>query len=535
MSQRKFWGWGLEGHGPAEADIPAIAGAVGAHLGCELPDPEPIPDLGSVSLPESRLEPPDALAEICSASPYDRASHTYGKAYRDVVRALQGDFAVAPDVVAWPRDESEVAAVLDWCVDAGYAAVPYGGGSSVVGGIELRDRDDWPGHVSLDLTRMGSLLDLDTTSRAACFEAGVLGPALEAQIRDRGLTLRHYPQSFEFSTLGGWIATRSGGHFATGPTHIEDFVESVRMVTPAGLVETRRLPGSGAGPSPDRLVAGSEGILGVITSAWMRLQDRPGFRASCVVRFEDFLSGSEAVRRIVQSGLQPANCRLLDPTEAMTSGAAGGDAAVLLLAFESGSLPVDLLLDQAIEIARDAGGEPGESKVVAPGPADAVGAKAVTSAEAWRDAFLRMPYLRDVLVRLGLVTETFETAVTWNRFPEFHAQVATQLEAVLGEVCGSGWWSCRFTHAYPDGCAPYYTVVGASTHGARLGAWDEIKAAVSDTLIAAGGTITHHHAVGRDHRPWYDLQVPGAFRAALQGAKAELDPRGILNPGVLVG
>ncbi|MCC7077283.1 MAG: FAD-binding oxidoreductase [Acidimicrobiia bacterium] len=528
--RRKFWGWGVEGQGPSEADIPALAQAVSTRLGVEPPAVQAVPALDRISLPSVRIAAPDALAGMCSTDPFDRASHTYGKAFRDVVRALRGDFSAVPDIVARPSSEEEVMAVLDWCATSGYAVIPFGGGSSVVGGVELRERDAWPGYVSLDLSEMSRLVELDRTSRAACFEAGVFGPALEDRLRGEGLTLRHYPQSFEYSTLGGWIATRSGGHFATGPTHIEDFVESVRAVTPAGILETRRLPGSGAGPSPDRLLAGSEGILGVITSAWMRLQDRPVFRASCVVTYADFPAGAEAVRHVVQSGLQPTNCRLLDPTEALTSGAGTGEAAVLLLAFESAHVPVGTSLQQARDIAVATGGQAGEMKVVTPDSR----AGGDSSADAWRHAFLQMPYLRDALVRLGLVTDTFETAVTWDRFAEFHATVTARVQAALDEVCGAGWLACRFTHAYPDGCAPYYTVVGASTPDHQLEAWDEIKAAASEAVLASGGTITHHHAVGRDHRPWYDRQRPDVFAAALRAAKRAVDPAGVLNPGVLV-
>src|SRR5262249_26958605 len=273
------------------------------------------PRLDELTLAPPRLAPPGPLEGICSAAPFDRASHTYGKSFRDVVRALRRDFRSAPALVAFPGREADVAAVLDWCSGARAAVIPYGGGSSVVGGVEPAVGDGWRGAVSLDLSRLDRVVEMDRTSRAARIQAGVLGPALEAQLRPAGLTLRHFPQSFEFSSLGGWIATRSGGHYATLYTHIDDFVEALRVVTPSGTIETRRLPGSGAGPSPDRMFIGSEGILGVITEAWMRLQDRPTFRASAAVTFPSFAAGTEAARAIAQAGLYPANCRLLDPGE----------------------------------------------------------------------------------------------------------------------------------------------------------------------------------------------------------------------------
>jgi alkyldihydroxyacetonephosphate synthase len=529
--RRKFWGWGYEDAGPSAEQELGIARTLSQRLGTAL-DLVAAPREDEIALPTPRAQPPSALREICSAAPHDRLGHTYGKGFRDVVRALRRDFTPAPDQVAFPRDEREVAAVLDWCTSARLACIPYGGGSSVVGGVEARVGDAYAGAVSLDLGKLDRVLEIDRSSRAARIQGGVLGPALEDQLRPHQLTLRHYPQSFEFSSLGGWIATRSGGHYATLYTHIDEFVESLRVVTPSGVVETRRLPGSGAGPAPDRLFIGSEGSLGVITEAWMRLQDRPRFRASASVRFpgdDGFTRGAEAVRLLAQSGLNPSNCRLLDALEAANSGA--GDDAVLLVAFESADHALDAWIARALEIAADAGGVLPEG-----------GAKTKTGAEgaregaagAWRDAFVNAPYLRDVLARAGVVSETFETAIPWNHFAELHDGVMRAVRDAVQRVCGAGTVSCRFTHAYPDGPAPYYTILAPGKRGAELEQWDEIKRAASEALIRLGGTITHHHAVGRDHRPGYDREIPQLFRNALGAAKRALDPGGVLNPGVLL-
>jgi alkyldihydroxyacetonephosphate synthase len=528
---RRFWGWGREGEGPGPDQRRAIAQVLATRFGLpELTITEP-PRLEELRLPAPRLRPPATLAGICSSEPFERASHTYGKSFRDVVRALRRDFSHPPDVVAFPRSEADVAAVLDWCSSARAAAIPYGGGSSVVGGVEAPADDRWPGAVSIDLSRLDRVLEVDPISRAARIQAGVLGPALEEQLRPHGLTLRHFPQSFEFSSLGGWIATRSGGHYASLYTHIDDFVESLRVVTPSGTIETRRLPGSGAGPSPDRLFIGSEGILGVITEAWMRLQSRPTFRASASVTFPSFLAGAEAAWVIAQAGLFPANCRLLDPGEAATAGAGDGSRAVLLLAFESADHPLDAWMTRALECVRDHGGETppdaGRTRTDAAGARDG-------AAGAWRQSFLQAPYLRDALIAMGMISETFETAITWERFPKFHAEVMAATEAAVREVAGAGQVTCRFTHVYPDGPAPYYTIIAPGRRGAELDQWATIKRAAADAIIRLGGTITHHHAVGRDHRPWYDRQRPDGFAAALGAAKAALDPAGILNPGVLI-
>ena len=262
----------------------------------------------------------------------------------------------------------------------------------------------------------------------------------------------------------------------------------------------------------------------------MRLQRRPEFKQSRGVAFDSFAAGAEAVRSLSQSGLHPANCRLLDPAESEVTGAGPPGRALLVLGFESAHHPVDQPMQLALEAASDHGGEPL--------PAKEKGGSAV---ESWRDAFLAAPYLRDTFVSLGVLSETFETAITWDRFPEFHATVTEAASAAIAEVCGSPpggpgspRLSCRFTHVYPDGPAPYFTVLAPAKRGGEVEQWDEIKAAASEALISAGGTITHHHAVGRDHRPWYDRQRPDAFAEALRGAKSALDPEGILNPGVLI-
>src|SRR5690606_16871836 len=456
--------------------------------------------------------------------PSARLGHAHGKAFRDVIRGLRRDFAHAPDCVALPADEDELARLLDWCQGANVAAIPYGGGSSVVGGVEPAVGEGYAGAVSIDLRRFDRVLEVDAASRAARIQAGVYGPALEAQLKAYGLTLRHYPQSFEFSTLGGWIATRSGGHYATLHTRIDDFVASLRVLTPRGPLETRRLPASGAGPDSVRLYLGSEGTLGIITEAWMRLQQRPRYRSSASVRFDDFLGGARAVRALVQSGLHPANCRLLEAVEARDSGVGDGRSHLLLLGFESAAYSMESAMRQALECCADHGGRydptrvrhrieeaalaeqgarwqagaasasagegrrdgngsrigangqtgtgagaaadrtTGSSRQIRAGARATAGSAAGSSghaeeADAWRRAFLRMPYLRDALAMRGVIVETFETAVTWDRFEAFHAAVMAATQRALDEACGPGGWvSCRFTHAYPDGVTPYYTV-----------------------------------------------------------------------------
>jgi alkyldihydroxyacetonephosphate synthase len=532
VRRRKHWGWGYEDQIPSRGELEQAAAGIRTQLGFGGELEEPVP-LEAVELRAPRLKRPASLGDLFSDDRYERTTHALGKAYRDIVRGFRGDFPNPPDLVAFPRDDSEIEAALSWAESEGAAVVPFGGGTSVVGGVEPR-LGDRP-VVSLDLRRLDRVLEVDAESLAARIQAGASGPRLEEQLREHGLTLRHFPQSFELSTLGGWIATRAGGHFATLYTHIDDLVESVRAITPRGTWESRRLPGSGAGPSPDRALIGSEGILGVISEAWVRVRPRPRFRASSPVEFGDFLAGAGAVRELSQAGLHPANCRLLDSVEAGTTGAGSGERSLLVLGFESAHHPVDDSMALALEIAREHGGAPGE---VTSRAGEAEGSDA---AGRWRSAFLFAPFLRDTFVACGVLSDTFETAITWDRFEEFHAGVMEAARAKVATVCdapsegrGSPRISCRFTHVYPDGPAPYFTVLAPAARGGEVEQWDEIKAAVSEAVIDAGGTITHHHAVGRDHRPWYDRQRPAPFASALRAAKAELDPAAILNPGVLL-
>ena len=469
MRRRRHWGWGWEddrvGEGAAE---------LAAHLG-----------FGS-----AELEPPAPLTVDA-----DRALHAHGASYLDVVRALRGEFPHLPDVVVRPDDEAGVLQALERAAAEDLTVTPYGGGTSVVGGV-----DPVGGGMSLDLGRLDRVLEVDPVSRAARIQAGATGPAIEQQLAEHGMTLRFFPQSFERSTLGGWIATRAAGHFATGPTHIDDLVESIRAVTARGDVwESRRVPASGAGPSPDRLLLGSEGTLAVITQAWVRIRPRDEPRWSARVELDDFAVGLELVREIVQSGMRPSNCRLVEAREAQLT--LSGDRTTLHLGFEGSHEPVEgarALCERYGDVIEGGGG-------------------------AWRDAFLRAPYLRDTLVAMGVLTETFETAVTWDRLPGLIEAVKATLSC-----------TCRITHAYPDGAAPYFTVVAPARRGEEEAQWAEIKRAASDAVLAAGGTITHHHAVGRDHRPWYDRQRPEPFATALRAAKAALDPDSRLNPGVLL-
>ena len=527
--KRSFWTWGHVTDEPTDAERRKVAASIARRTGVAV-EPPPVPDLSDIDIRPARLVVPEALRDWVSTGHEERLLHTCGGHSLELLAALRGRFDNPPDAVAHPRTEEELERTLEWADGAGHAVIPYGGGTSVVWGVNVPD--DAATAVTVDLDCLNSVLEIDRTSRAARLQAGILGPDLEDALRPEGLTLRHFPQSFPWSTVGGWVATRSGGHYATNHTHIDDFVESIRMLTPRGWWESRRLPGSGAGPSPDRLVIGSEGTLGVISECWLRLQKRPVFRASAGILFSSWQSGAEAVRQIVQAKLWPANLRLLDPEEASRSAGVQGAQALLVAGFESADIPQGTNIQAAVAIAREYGGRiDGDAIRIDDGTGKATGRGGAVGA--WRNAFIGVN--AGLTNGLGLLADTFETAVTWNRFTEFDGHVRERMNAVLERVIGKGAsLSCRFTHVYPDGPAPYYSFSGPVRLGAEFEQWREIKAVATKAVVAAGGTVTHHHAVGRMHRPGYDIQRPDLFAEALQGAKRAVDPRGVMNPGVLI-
>ncbi|MCA9519558.1 MAG: FAD-binding oxidoreductase [Myxococcales bacterium] len=534
---RSHWGWGFADRFPDGAARANLGKLLGARLGFEgLSVAEPVP-LDAATIREPRIQPPSHSAALCSSALTERASHCYGKNYRDLIRAFSGRFENAPDIVARPTTEAQIAPLLDWASSEGVAVIPFGGGTSVCGGVEGDVGDRYRGVLSLDLTGLDRVLELDDCSRLARIQAGATVPQINRALGTHGLALRHYPQSYELATLGGYIATRSGGHYATLYTHIDELVAGTRMLTPSGVFETRCLPGSGAGPSPDRLVCGSEGILGVITEAWIRIQAKPIFRGQASVHFSSFSNAVEAVRAVAQSGLNPANCRLLDPREAALNMVAFDGSAVLILAFESASQPIEALLRQALAIATAYEGRCPDGprlRTTRAGDPDEGASGGEGAAKSWRQAFLDAPYLLNVCVSLGVIADTFETAVTWKRFAAFHEGVIARVRAAMKEACGMGRISCRFTHVYPDGPAPYYTFLAPARRGAEIEQWMAIKSAAGKAVVDLGGTITHHHAVGRVHRPDYDRQRPELFARALSAARRAVDPAGIMNPGVLI-
>lgn len=485
----------------------------------------PTPAVDDVALPPGEL-PDEVLDALRAAVGVDAVStdddarrlRTRGKSTPDLLRARGGDLADAPDAVVRPRTHEDVAHVLRWATEHHVAVVPFGGGTCVTGGLAAR-REGYAGLVSLDLGRFGALLSVDQVSRTAVLQAGMRGPAAEAALTEHGLTLGHFPQSFEFASVGGFAATRSSGQASAGFGRFDDMVVGLRVATPVGDLELGSAPANAAGPDLREVVLGSEGCFGVITEVTVRVRPVARETAYEAWSFPTFDAGADAMRQVVQAGLRPTVLRLSDETETMVNlasqkdvGGEGVTGCLMVVGFEG----ADVAASRAAvtTVLTDAGGTPlGEER-----------------GHAWLAGRFHAPYLRDSLLDVGVLVETLETATFWSNRQRLYDAVRTALQTELGE---KALVLCHVSHVYETGCSLYFTVA-APQADEPLAQWLTAKAAASDAMIEAGATITHHHAVGTDHRPWLAREVGPVGVAMLRGIKASVDPAGVLNPGVMV-
>lgn len=541
-------GWGPRegGAGLAGARAEAILAELGRRLDRRLwPAAEPVA-LEDVPLPAPRV-PESVLARLRAAcgeegvrtSPLERVSHAMGKSLPDLLRLRRGEVPSPPDAVVAPADEGAVASVLRIAADAELAVIPFGGGTSVVGGVEPAPGDRHRGAISLDTTRLDRLLRLDGVSHTATFQAGIDGPALERALAARGFTLGHQPQSFEQSTLGGWIATRSTGQLSQGYGPIERLVVALRVVTPEGVIRTLEVPRSAAGPDLGGLLLGSEGLLGVIVEATVRVRPAPEAHDDRGLLFPSFGAGVAAVRELVREGPPLALLRLSDAAETETQLAFRRDPA--------------RRLDGAGLVLRAAaafGWGEGRCAAVygAEGPDRRTAARRASSARrrarahgalplgrapgrSWRRERYRGPFLRDWLLDHDVAVETLETALPWSRLEDAHRGVLGALEASLETHAGGGLAMAHLSHAYPDGASLYFTLVYPldPTHGVKQ--WGAIKRDATNAVLERGGTLSHHHGVGSDHAPWLREEKGALGVETLRAAKGAVDPKGLLNPG----
>ena len=534
----RWWGWGVD---QDAMHLPDTAQAmIRDGLGVQEPS-SPRVELDAIELTGPRLGTAvtESIASIVGREhvrddQLARVSHAAGRSYPDLVRLRSGQVS-GPDAVVYPASHDEVRALLAACSEAGVAVVPFGGGTSVVGGVDPNGRS-FAAVVAVDLARMSGVLEVDEVSLLARVAPGTTGPELEATLGQYGLTLGHLPQSWEYITIGGAVATRSAGQASTGYGRIDKQVLGLRLAAPAGELEVKVQPGT-AGPTPAlrELVVGSEGTLGIITEATLAVRPLPDVRIYEGWSFRSFAAGVEAFRELEQTHAAGDVCRLSDEAETLMSlasaGQAGGRGAklaqrylklrghqngcVAILGFEGDSDEAMERANRARILLRSSGGLRLGTK---PGAA-------------WERQRFRAPYLRDELMDRGVMVETLETATTWANLPFLYAAVRDALRAALGE---RSIVLCHVSHLYPAGASLYYTFMAAQERGRELEQWREAKTAACDAIVGAGGTITHHHAIGTDHAPWLRAEIGDTGIELLRAAKARLDPRGIMNPGKLL-
>ncbi|GLW07677.1 alkyldihydroxyacetonephosphate synthase [Microtetraspora sp. NBRC 13810] len=512
-------GWG----DPAKAaDLPGpVRDLLAETLGVRAPGrpPAALGDvrLPPVALPAGLLAGLGALAGAGGLRTDDEAriGHTRGRSTPDLLRMRAGDAADAPDAVLLPGSHDEVEEALRYCSAHRIAVVPFGGGTSVVGGLTAR-RDGFAGVLALDLARLDRLVSVDAESKVAELEAGLRAPRAEELLAGHGLTLGHFPQSYEYATLGGFAATRSSGQASAGYGRFDDMVAGLTLATPRGTLRLGRAPKSAAGPDLRQLVLGSEGAFGVITSLRLRVREAPAETVYEGWRFATFAEGAAALRRLAQLGAAPAVIRLSDETETLVGGALpGGPAAdggcLAVAGHEVGDAAASR--ERAASVLAGLGGVP-------------LGAE---PGEAWARGRFTAPYLRDALLTAGATVETLETAAFWSNLPRLYDAVRSALHGALGQALVL----CHISHVYETGASLYFTVVTAQTAD-PLDQWAGAKRAASEAIVAAGGTISHHHGVGRDHLAGYAAEIGDLGVDILRGVKERLDPAGILNPGVLI-
>jgi alkyldihydroxyacetonephosphate synthase len=550
-SRIKWNGWGWAAHKDALGAREEIWTWLAAELGMPSLLATPARALEDIALPPSRLDA-EARAKLVAMlgpdrlrdDPYERAFHALGRSYHDLLRLRAGDLSIAPDAVLYPRGTDEVLALLDFAGARDIAVVPYGGGTSVVGGVSASP-GPFRAVVTLDLSGMDRVIAIDTASRTATAEAGIYGPALEKALAAKGLTLGHHPQSFEFSTLGGWIAHRGAGQGSSRYGRAQDWLVGTKLATPRGLLDTNGFPGSSAGPQLTDLVLGSEGAFGIVTEATVRVQPAPAHHDYRGYLFRDFASGMAAIRAAVHDGLPATMLRLSDAEETRFYRAYGAvgktrgikdrltqmfldtrgfddKACALIAGFEGDAAEVNAARKHFAAIAWRHG-------------ALALG---TGQGERWREGRFHGPYSRDPMLDRGLGVDTLETATRWSNIDALYNAVRNALDKAMRDIApkpgAHGVVLAHVSHSYPDGASLYFTYIFPRVLDGDIAQWRAIKTAASDAIAANGGTISHHHGVGEDHLPWIAQEKGALGIEVLRAIKTTLDPKGILNPGKLI-
>jgi len=532
----KWWGWGWEDKVLELEGRPALAAYLADRLKVDLAPRHPVAPIDRIQVPPSRVSATD-LADVrkivgeenLATDEVARMTHATGKGYKDLVRLRTARVEHVPDLVVYPEDEDSVPRLLDFAGRRRYAIIPFGGGTNVVGGLDVHT--EFAATIALDLRRLRRVLAIDVESGLATVEAGIRGPPLEEALNEKGLTLGHFPQSWEFSTVGGWIAMRASGSHSNRYGSIEDLVVGVRLVSPARVINVQSSPRDAHGPSLKELVLGSEGALGVITQATLRVRPLPALRRFASRLFSSFPDGVAALRAMAREDALPDMAYLADSEETKFAAAGEGispdadgiagrrlaEGSLLLMGFEGTKERVTHRRRLAIRHAR------GNSTSLGSGPA-----------ERWSRERFELPYLRDSLLDHGILVDTVETAASWSELLAVYDHAKKALQEALWKDGTAGLVLCHVSHAYPDGASLYYTFLAPQREGREIEQWEAIKAAVTESFLATGAALSHHHGIGEDHAPYLSRVIGEDGIVVLRALKRELDPDGIMNPGTLV-
>jgi len=544
----KWWGWGDPKITFPMADKPNLWPWIAKKLGVVSTAPTAAPvDLTSIQMPPTRAST-ELLAELyqvlrpeqITVDPLERLFHTYGKSFPDLFRVRNAVIRRAPDAVVFPDSHAQVEALVQLAQRRDVCLIPFGGGTNIVGGINPEVDEPRP-MLTLSLRNMSRLLSIDKESRTATIQAGALGPKLEADLAQLGHSLGHFPDSFEYSTLGGWLATRSAGMQSDEYGRIEDMVVSIKMATPAGTIVTKPVPASSVGPDLNRVMIGSEGILGVITEATMRVHKTPAVKDYRGFLFRTFADGVRAIQECLDHGFAPSMIRLQDSGESelafnMKAPARGlegwlqdrvkswlrsrgyAEPCILIVGFEGEEHSVTRTRRGALRIIKRNGGF----------------ALGRSVGNTWSKDKFNIPYLRDYIMDYSCMADVAETSTLWSNILPLYDGTVEALKARFRQEDGTGYIGCHISHTYPTGACLYFTFAARQPKGKELEHYYEYKRLITDTIISLGGTLSHHHAVGIEHRPWVTQELSPAGLLALRALKTSLDPKHTLNPGKLL-
>lgn len=509
------------------------------------------PSLDEIDLPECNLSS-ELLNKLfrflkeeqISTSKLSRISHTYGKSYHDLIRIRRKIFPQTPDVVIFPQNEKEILKTLQWATENQIAVVPWGGGTSVVGGVEASAESDHRGQVTIDLTRMNQIVKIDLASLTADVQAGIFGPQLESNLQQQGLTLSHYPESFEYSSLGGWIAARSAGQQSTLYGKMEAMVENIRLVTPQQIFETPPFPAAATGPAHKEMIIGSEGILGIISQARIKLKPIPQQKYYTAILFHDFSEGIEACQNIIQSGIKPATVRLSDEEET---------EFIFSLRMRIVNKPVNFIHEAGFSLLEKFGYKTGKRSFLILGLegnhynvfSQWKGIRKILKeyktirmgknpAQTWYKHRFENPYLRDILLDYDILVDTLETSTEWENVSNLYQQVRKAIQSTYQKLGIQGIVMAHLSHLYSTGSSIYFILLALPHTSKEINEWWELKQAASNVIVEAGGAISHHHGIGLDHRKWLEKNIGKTAVDWLRNLKKQVDPKDVLNPKKLL-